>query len=187
MNSSEELIADNYALLRHFDLSQNKFLRTLEITAESINAGDTACDFLKTVLSSVTPGPLDAVIIYRDFSFIHFPHCMGCNQESAYFRHYTQGIRVTYARYHQRQLKVFREMHSVRDFRLALCADISDGAVKHIVETLECIAKAERVKEGIDNLLYKPLVILERRMLRTRLNDYNAGFSGRWVILASAL
>ena len=50
-------------------------------------------------------------------------------------------------------------MHSVRDFRLVLCADIPNGAVKNVMGTPECIAKAERAEEGLYYLLYRPLII----------------------------
>jgi len=54
------------------------------------------------------------------------------------------------------------------------------------MKTLEDFVKAGEV-EGRLNLLYKVLVIFERRVLRTRFTDHNPGFSGRCSILASAL
>ena len=100
-----------------------------------------------------------------------------------------EGAREMHSRYHQQQLKIFREMHSVRDFRLVLCVDVL--GVPHIykcadMETLECIAKAERVEGGLD-YLYKPLIIFERRLLHTRPTDHNPGWPGRWWVFASAL
>ena len=189
MSSSEELIANNDALLRHFNLSQNKFLRTLEITVESIDAaGDTAPDFLKTVLSSVTsPGPLDAVIIYQDYDFTYYPPCKRCNLEPLHSHHCFQDIMDKLILDRQRQLKVFREMHSVRDFRLVLCADISGNSVGRATKTLEHIVRAEKVEGRTDYFLYKPLIVFERRIIHTRPDDYNAGYSGREPILASAL
>ena len=94
-----------------------------------------------------------------------------------------------YSEFHQQQLKVFREMYSVRDFRLVPCADVPGGpCIRKCadMETLECIAKAERVEGGL-GCQYRPLVVFERRLLRTRPRDYNAGWSGKWWVLASAL
>ena len=129
-NCSEQSIADNHTLLPRFHLPQNRFLRTLETTAESINvAGDSVFDFLKTVPSSVTsPGPLD-VIIYRDDDLAHPPPCWECDFEALRLHLCSQKIIDRFALYHQRQLRVFCEMHSVRDFRLVLCADISESSV----------------------------------------------------------
>ena len=182
------MIANDHALLQHFNLSQNRFLHTLEITAESIDhAGDSAPDFFKTVLSSVTfPGLLDVVIIYGDFNF-NSPHRKWCDSEPIRSRHNPEWIRELYTKYHKRQLRVLRKMHSVRDFRLVLCADIPNDIAEHIiVETPECIAKAERVKEGLDYLC-RPLIIFERRILRTRPTDYHVGYQRGWPIPASAL
>ena len=171
-------------------LSQSKFLRTLETTAESINAGrcDAASDFFKTVLSSVaTPERLDVVIIYQHFNFIHMPHWTWCDLEPVPYEQ--QGIGEMYSEFHQQQLKVFSEMHTVRDFRLVLYADVPGGpGIRKCadMETLECIAKAERVEGGLD-CQYRPLIVFERWLLRTRPRDYNAGWSGKWWVLASAL
>ena len=140
------------ALLRHFALSWNKSLRTLEITAESIDAaGDSASDFLKTILSSVTPSaPLDVVVIYREFDFSRMPHCS--RRDSKVVRllsdwplqKLSEDIRF------QHQFRTFREMHSVRGFRLVLCVDVFDCMVEDCIETLEEVVKAEKVMGGLD-------------------------------------
>ena len=171
-------------------MSQNKFLRTLETTAESIDgSGSTAAsDFFKTVLSSIaTPERLDVVIIYQHFNFNYMLHQTWCDSEPGGSER--QGTKEKHSQFHQQQLKVFREMHSVRDFRLVLCADVpgSPGDPKRVdMETLECIAKAEGVEEGLD-CQYRPLIVFERRLLRTRPSDHNTGWSGKWWVLASAL
>jgi len=179
---------NNGAPLRHFNLSQNKSLRTLETTVESIIAADdTAPDFLRTVLSSVTsPAPLDVVIIYRDVIPSGGQDCMWCCNSGPICNH-SKEMRDKNARGHQQQLRVFREMRSMRDFRLVLCADVSDHMVGHAVGKLERIAKAEKVERGLGHLPYKSLVISERRILRTRDNDYHTGYSKKWAISACAL
>ena len=169
INSSEEFVANNHALLRDFNLSRNKSLRTLETTASSIgDAEGTASDFFVTVLSSVTSlVPVDVVIIYRD---IHFE--------------------IPFADYssYQRRLEVSHKIHSTRGFRLVLCADVCDRVVERAIQGLEDFVKAGRMKGGLSRFPYKPLIISERRLLRTREYDCPAGASRSWRgIPASAL
>ena len=187
-NSSEQSIADNQTLLQHFNLSQNKSLQTLETTAESIDvADDTASDFFKTVLSSVTPSaPLDVVVVYRDIDLSDMPHCSQCDSRPVRLRHFGRKPRDRPARF-QHQFKVFREMHSARDFRLVFCADVFDCMVMDGLKTLERIVKAEEAMGGLGYLLQEPLVIFERRTLRTRYIDQNAGCSRSRAISATAL
>lgn len=130
---------DNRALLQDSDLSRNSSLRTLETTAESINVvDDTASDFFRTVLSTVTSTvALDVVIVYREFDLGGTAFCwLGCESDPVCFRHNTQKERETDALHYERQFKVFREMHDARDFRLVLCADVFECMVEHAVETL---------------------------------------------------
>jgi len=175
-------------LLQRFSLSRNKSLRTLETTAESIDAADDiASDFFKTVLSSVTPSaPLDVVVVYRDVDLSDMPHCSRCDSGPVRLRHFGRKPRDRAARF-QRQLKVFREMHSARDFRLVLCADVFDCMVVDGIETLERIVKAESATGGFGYLLQEPLIVFERRTLRTRYIDQNAGWSRNRAISATAL
>ena len=81
---------------------------------------------------------------------------------------------------------VFREIYSTRGFRLVLCADVSDLKVEYAIKTLrEHIgwAKMESLK-GLDPP-YEPLIISERRMIRTAYFDDTAGWSN--VCFSSAL
>ena len=180
-------IADDQALLQHFNLSRIKSLRTLETTAESINAADeTASDFLKTVLSSVTPSaPLNVVVVYRDIDLSNMPHCSRCDSALVRLRHSWRDPRARVAHF-RHQFRVFREMRSVRDFRLVLCVDVFDCMVEGSVEMLERAAIVEGVMGESERLLRKPLIISERRTLRTFYLDENAGWSGEGVS-ASAL
>jgi len=77
-------------------------------------------------------------------------------------------------------------MHNVRNFRLVLCVDVFDCMVEDSMETLERVAKAEEVVGGSDLLVQKPLIISERRTLRTCYMDQNPGWP-RMGISASAL
>jgi len=55
---------------QHFDLSQNKSLRTLETTALSMTAKGSDRDFLTTVLSPLHPPALDVVIVYESLVLV---------------------------------------------------------------------------------------------------------------------
>jgi len=187
-NSSEQFVADSHALLQHFDLSRNTSLRTLETTALSIDyMNDAASDFFITILSSITsPAPLDFVIIYRhwDFGFISNSSIFDSGPASSYY--YPPKTRKDNALFYQKQFGVFREMHRVRDFSLVLCADVFDSVVGYAIGTLERHAKAEKVKGGLDHLR-EPLVISERRSIRTRPFDFEPGSSRDPFFSASAL
>jgi len=155
---------------------------------ESINAAkNTASNFLKTVLSSVTsPAPLDDIIIYLDLDLGGIPaSCrVACksNSEPIYFPQSTPKTTDGDALAHQHQLRVFHGMHNVRYFRLVLCADVSGRMVEHAMETLERI-----VEGGIDHLPSKPVIVSERRTIRTRYADHNMGWPREWFVVASAL
>ena len=74
----------------------------------------------------------------------------------------------------------------MRDLRLVLCADIFDSVVECAMGTLERHAKAEKIKGGLDHLC-KPLIISERRTIRTRPFDFQPGSSRDPFFDASAL
>jgi len=173
-NQTERFAEGNRVSLNHFNLSRIKHLRTLEITAESIVAAkSTAADFLKTVLSSVaSPIPINIVIIYRDRDFGGIPRCNFCGPESSCFSRSPMLMVLG--------LGMFREIHDVHDFRLVLCADVSDSEMAHSMEVLEVIAK-------VAQLPHEPLIISEGRTLCTRSIDCNVGWSGNRPIVASAL
>jgi len=128
MNSSKRFLVDSHELLQHFDLSRSRSLRTLETTAESIISADTASDFLKSVLSTIPPPvPLDIIILYRDRDLGARIECKICKPtKPVCFGHNFPWEWDFYAECYRRQLKVFQEMYSVRDFRLILCADAFD-------------------------------------------------------------
>ena len=86
----------------------------------------------------------------------------------------------------QQQFEVFKEMHNVRNFRLVLCADVFDCMVESAMKMLEDLVKEEKEKGGLDYLFYEPLIISERRTLRTRTNCH-AGCSVDMPVCASAL
>jgi hypothetical protein len=183
--TQNEGFIEDHALLRHFNLSRNKSLRVLETTGESIYAaGYTASNFLKAVLSSITPSvPLDVVIIYRDrdicglASWTLEPECLG---------HSSQRVWDSKVADYQQQLRVLREMYKTRDFRLVLCADVPYFMVEHALEILRRIVEEGKVMGGLGHL-YEPLVVCERRTLHTRYGDPNPGCLRGWYVPATAL
>ena len=188
-NSTRGPTVNNYALLQHFNLSRNKSLRTLETTAESIDvAGDAAFNFFKTVLSSIAPSTsLDVVVIYKEFDLSRIPHCSWCDY--GIVRCYPNWPRpkVSEDLRFQHHFRAFREMHSVRAFRLVLCVDVFDCMVEDGLEKLGRAVKAEKVMGELDYLFEEPLIIFERRSLRTRFVDQSAGWSVTRAIHSSAL
>ena len=78
-------------------------------------------------------------------------------------------------------------MHEAREFRLVLCADVSDSMVKYAAEMLDMHVKAEKAKGGLDYLLCEPLIIIERRSPRTRPSDDHVGCGDRSCIIPSTL
>ena len=154
-----------------FDLSRNKSLRTLEITAHSIDLRNLpGSGFLRAVLSSIaTPAPLDVVIIYRDRDFDRKRPCRLCTTDPAPlpYRHYEfwggGGVEINhFYRKYKSHFALFREMHSVRRFRLVLCLDVSHCVVLYALEILQGILRTERFRY----LLGGPFITYERRVLR---------------------
>jgi len=189
-NSNEQFVANNRALLRDFNLSRNRSLRTLETTAESINAlyCDAPSDFLITILSSgASPASVSVVVIYRDTDFGVLPTRFRSDLKPSCFRH-PWDTRGWDGWVSQRQLKVINNVHSMRGFRLVLCADVSDCNMEWAAKGLKHLVKVGKVTGGLGHFPYKPLIIFERRLPHTRESDRRAGWSGKWEwIPASAL
>ena len=194
MNSRGRFVVNDRAP-QGFDLSRNESLRTLETTADSISmAGDAAVDFLKTILSSVTsPAPLDVVVIYRERDFGGGRPCPLCEPDPVCFSHCGPPINSPignmlkhFLHNQHRRFRVFREMHSVREFRLVFCVDVVDCMMSHALRLLGNIFQDEEARREFDYLLYEPFIICERRMLRTRVTDFIVG-STTQNVPASAL
>jgi hypothetical protein len=184
MHSSGRSIVADGTLLQSFNLSRNKALRTLETTAQSIIlAEDVASDFLRIVLSSVPPRtPLDVVIIYRDIRLRGDSLCkLHCP------RHNRMTELIWGASCCQTQHRVFREMYSVRDFRLVFCVDVLDCAMDYAMGLMRVVVEEEKAKGWWNYPLCEPLVICERRVLRTRMYDWNLGCSSGPTVASSAM
>ena len=188
----QQLAVNSQVLLRHFNLSRIKSLRTLETTARSIiSAGDAAPSSLRTVLSTVTsPMLLDVVIVYDDDDLDRWaPNCSGpfCRVGPTCFFVPVPEDRASHALSHQQTFKVFREMHEALEFRLVLCADVSDIMVYYAMEMLERFLKVERMEGRLDYLRCEPLTISEVRAPRSRTHDRRPGASITNGVFASAL
>lgn len=186
MGSCPRLIEDSQAVRRHFDLSQNKSLRTLKTTAASIiYAGDTASDFLKTVLSTVTsPLPIDIVITYQDtdVDLTVWPWERPYRVRSSLPEQMAEnGI------HHQERFRVFSEMYRVRKFRLVLCANVLYFIAERAMRVLEGIVEVERRKGRLDYLPCKPVITSEIRSPSKNILQGDVGFSGGNPIYSNAL
>lgn len=182
MDSTWSSAAKKYEF--RFDLSQNKTLRTLETTAESIaNAGVTGPDFLRTALSSITHRELlDVVVIYRDGDFGGLPFCPTCRPDPICFHHSVRRPLL----YFPRHLRVIREMHGVREFLLTFCVEVHGCMVGIGVPLLTSAVKKVEGNGGFGYLAHKPKIACEVRSVRTRLGDYYPGTSNQ-CFLASSL
>ena len=128
---------------RHFDLSRNGSLRTLEITAESVVAVD--ANSLRAMLSTITsPHPLDIVIIYSHSDVRSMAYCnrlepTGVVDSSTEER--GEGVQD-----HQRRFRLLRGVCTVREFRLVFCANARGYFAEISVHMLERLVKMEKAK-----------------------------------------
>lgn len=163
---ADSLIA-NFPLLE-LDLSQNKSLRTLEVKAWMIILPNFACapnpatsGFLRTALSTITsPVFSEVVILYQDVDFCYkefYPISTG-----SLYRGVTPSRRALEASWHRRLFEVFREMYTVREFRLVLCAEVWDRAVDYAVDVLKRTVAAEKAAKRLDYLPSEPVVVYSR-------------------------
>ena len=125
-------------------------------------------------LSSITsPAPLDVVIIYQNDDFNDLEPCRLCAPEPycppSYCVHWAASFiePECHVMGYDSQFTVFREMHSVRGFRLFFCMDVPDCVMRHALGVLENVLQEEKRRGGFDYLLDGPFVTCERRVLRT--------------------
>ena len=186
-NSSRQFTEDDQAVRWHFDLSQNKCLRTLETTAESMVAPDASPSFLSIVLSTVTsPLFLDVVVVYWEGNVDRMVYYW---LKPVVVVHLLPEDIADNALYHRRRFEQFREMYRTREFRLVLRVDVLDCIVEDVIRSLECVVETEKVKGGLDYFPCEPVIISEVQSPRTGLGNNHVGWpgSGRWGIRASAL
>lgn len=94
---------------------------------------------------------------------------------------------ATIFRKHLNRFAVFREMYSVREFRLVLCVDACAQVEKQAMEILERIVEAERRRGGLDLFQRAPLIVSGRQKLRVRFCAVTVGSNAKGPIQANAL
>ena len=165
--SADDFVARPF--LEDFDLSQNGSLRTIELTARSINYSHGSCglepailNFLKTTLSTVTSPVFSEVAVFYgdyDFSGLTFRPRSTLNV----YRAMTLTERAGQELWHRRLFKAFREMYTVRDFRLVLCVDVWDHVGEYTVKVVKQAVAAEKAAGRLDYLLSEPMVVYSPR------------------------
>ena len=162
LDGMRALADDSPALfpLENINLSQNKSLRVLEVTASSVLGGKS--NFLTHALSTIiSPVFSEVVILYRDCDF-RGVECSWSPFPRA-FRLMSDSDIVEEASWHHKQFKLFHRMHRVRGFRLVLCADVWDRVAKYTVQVLKQAVAAEKVKGGFGGHFSEPLVVYTPR------------------------
>lgn len=109
------------------------------------------------MLSTITsPLPLDIVIIHTE-SEVGDPVR---NESRGPIRvdKVSAELRKFFVRQHEKLFEVFREMHSVREFRLVLRAEVLDRTEKHALATLNRMVEEEGKGGGLDYFKHRPLV-----------------------------
>ena len=149
--NNTQVPADNLAAVHSigdFNLSRNKSLRTLEVTAFHIgiamlcHSPNTAMRPLTYALSTITsPMFSEVIVFYRERDFDVVPM-------------------------HRQQFKGFRMMYKVRGFRLALCVDAWGGKMERYVRRLKMVVAAERENKGFNDIYLEPPVFYSPRRSR---------------------
>jgi len=148
-------LTDNFAgglSLQDFDLSRNKSLRTLELTAAAIGtlSDDSTCTALsrlKYALSTVTSAAFFEVRVYfTEYDFCGVEHWPNTDQPP--FREASQAERTEETALHHRRFESFREVHKVRSFQLVLCAYVCAPVGEYSVRMLKEAVAEEKAKRG---------------------------------------
>ena len=139
--SDPPILGRQATLLRDFDLSKNRSLRSLEISANGISQHpDTAPSFLKDLMLTITsPVFSDVVIVLGD----------GAINDTWFFQH---GL-----------FHIVRSMHEVKSFRLVFCLEVWEGVREHIARRLKRFIDAEAAEGGLDFLPCPPAIISNTR------------------------
>lgn len=157
------------SFLQDFDLSRNKSLRTLQVTAWSGDAlracsPAVAARLLTYALSTITSP------VFTEFTAFYQEHHF-CGVESPgpgqpRLRKRSPGEKAEEALWHRRRFEAFRRMHKVRNFRLVLCADVWERVREYSVRVLKAAVAAEEAKVGFDSIFPEPLVVYRPRASR---------------------
>ena len=159
------------SFLRDFDLSRNKSLRTLQISAWSDDGlrdcpPAVAARLLTYVLSTVTsPVFAEVTALYREYHFcgVEFPW-----SDRPRLRKRVSAEKTEEASWHSQRFEAFRRMRKVRDFRLVLCADVWEEVGEYSVRSLKEAVAAEEARRGFDIYFPKPAVVYMPRASRPK-------------------
>ena len=180
-----EVLANRFAdrwTLWGFDLSRNKSLRTLEVSASSIHgvlrgtSPDAPSSLLKHAFSTITsPAFSEVVVVYRDYDFSGVQ-----DTEFSHLPPLCEVPQVEKARedsQHRALFEMFREIYKVREFRLVLCADVRYRVGEYTVQMLREAIAAEKAERGFDVFFPEPLVIYNPRESQVDVDEelYAAG------------
>jgi len=158
--------ADNFtarSFLQSFDLSRNKSLRVLRVSARSVDRasrGDspvTASNFLKYVLSTIaSTASFELVVLYWDYDFRGVQ--LAQHSVRPHIRELSQAERAEEASRHHKRFELLREVHNVWGFQLVLCADVWGPNGEYSVRMLRQAIADEKVKKGFDDFSSDPSV-----------------------------
>ena len=158
--------ANNFAAtssLPDFDLSRIKSLRTIQVTAWSIDRAlsdgspDTASTLLKHALSTIrSPSFSKIVVLYgwNDFRGVESWR----HPDRPPLREVSEVERAEEASRHSRRFEVLRRIRNVRDFWLVLNACVWDPVGEYSVRMLEEAIADEKAKGGFAAFYYEPSV-----------------------------
>jgi hypothetical protein len=174
--------------IRDFDLSRNKFLRTLEVTGRSIDCGSsskTTTRLLIYALSTIiSPAFSEVTVIYRDSIFrgVSLP-----SSRRPVFWSLSLAEIAQEASWFDQQFEVFQAMHRVRDFQLVFYADVWERVGEYTMGVLKQAVAAEKVKRRFDDTYREPLVIYSPRASRLQKLEYSTPgsylFDDPWIPL----
>jgi len=146
---------------REFDLSRLESLRTLQISSWSIRdafAAPSSENALTYALSTITsPVFSDVTVFYLDEDISGaYPSYPNCREMSP--------IEIAWgATLNCEQFGMYRAMHSIRGFRLVLCADVWDGVGEHAMRALKRAVETEKVERGFDMFPEPPVIYSPRK------------------------
>jgi hypothetical protein len=154
--------------IRDFDLSRNKFLRTLEVTGSDIDCGlhwagspKTAARLLIYALSTITsPAFTEVTVIYRETMF--YGLVPPWQDWPVLYRPSPAKVAAD-ASWFNRRFEVLHVMRKVRDFRLVLCLEACDRLREYTMGVLKRAVAAEKAKRRFDDTYRDPLVIYSPR------------------------
>jgi len=177
-----QVVANDFSVVfppEDIDLSRIRSLRVLELAASSIVGGEPG--FIARMLSTITsPAFTEVVVFYRDYDFGGIDHMGGIHTRAFYPM--TEAETVWEVSWRRRQFEIIREMHQVRDFRLALRVDVWDRVGGYAVWILRQAVAIEKAEVGFDCLFPEPLLVYTpRRCIYESLEDFTPNTLSPWL------